>query len=101
VKWSFDAPFMRVIIDDYTSMPSIDSFRQILSSSTIYVSGSGFSRKEEDIPSSYYTLKYMPVDKITVVGKPEETYEGVFRDTIATMELMGSSCEFSQYEFVN
>lgn len=100
VEWSYDAPFMRVIIDDYTSMPNIDSFRQILATSTIFVSGSGFDRKEIDIPSSYYTLKYMPVSKISLVGKPEETLEGIFRDSIATMELMGSSCEFSQYEFV-
>lgn len=101
VEWSYEAPFLRVIIDDYTSMPNIDSFRQILASSTIFVSGSGFDRKEEDIPSSYYTLKYMPVSKISLVGKPEETLEGIFRDSIATMELMGSSCEFSQYEFVS
>lgn len=100
VEWSYEAPFIRVIIDDYTSMPSIECFRQILASSTIFVSGSGFDRKEEDIPASYYTLKYMPVPKISLVGKPEETLEGIFRDSIATMELMGSSCEFSQYEFV-
>ena len=100
VDWSYEAPFLRVIIDDYTSMPNIDSFRQILASSTIFVSGSGFDRKEEDIPASYYTLKYMPVSKISLVGLPEETLEGIFRDSIATMELMGSSCEFSQYEFV-
>ena len=34
---SYDMPFMRVIIDDYTSMPSIESLRQIRSSSTIFV----------------------------------------------------------------
>lgn len=101
IEWSYEAPFLRVIIDDYTSMPNIDSFRQILASSTIFVSGSGFNRKEEDIPASYYTLKYMPVSKISLVGRPEETLEGIFRDSIATMELMGSSCEFSQYEFVS
>ena len=101
VNWSFDLPFMRVIIDDYTSMPSIESFRQIRASSTLFVSGSGFNRKESEIPASYYTLKFMPVPQITLVGKPEETYEGIFRDSIATMELMGSSCAFSQYKFVN
>lgn len=101
VNWSFDLPFMRVIIDDFTSMPSIESFRQIRASSTIFVSGTGFNRKESEIPASYYTLKYMPVSQITLVGKPEETYEGIFRDSIATMELMGSSCAFSQYKFVN
>ena len=42
----------------------------------------------------------MPVPKISLVGKPEETLEGIFRDSIATMELTGSHCEFSQYEFV-
>ena len=99
--WSHDLPFMRVIIDDYTSMPSIESFRQIRASSTLFVSGSGFNRSESDIPASYYTLKFMPVSKITLVGKPEETFEGIFRDSIATMELMGSSCGFSQYKFVN
>lgn len=101
MKWSYDLPFMRVIIDDYTSMPSIESFRQIRASSTLFVSGSGFNRKESEIPASYYTLKFMPVPKITLVGKPEETFEGIFRDSIATMELMGSSCKFSQYKFVN
>lgn len=100
VRESWEMPFLRVIIDDYTSMPNIDSFRQILASSTIFVSGSGFDRKEDQIPASYYTLKYMPVPKISLVGKPEETLEGIFRDSIATMELMGSHCEFSQYEFV-
>ena len=100
VEWSYEAPFIRVIIDDYTSMPNIDTFRQILATSTIFVSGSGFDRKEEDIPASYYTLKYMPTPKISLVGRPEETLKGIFRDSIATMELMGSSCEFSQYEFV-
>lgn len=100
VQLSYDGPFMRVIIDDYTSMSNIDSFRQILASSTIFVSGSGFNRKEEDIPASYYTLKHVPVPMISLVGKPEETFEGIFRDNIATMELMGSRCEFSSYEFV-
>lgn len=100
VRDSWELPFLRVIIDDYTSMPNIDSFRQILATSTIFVSGSGFDRKYEDIPASYYTLKFMPVSQMSLVGKPEETLEGIFRDSIATMELMGSHCEFSQYEFV-
>jgi hypothetical protein len=52
------------------------------------------------IPASYYTLKFMPVNMISLVGKPEERFEGVFRDNIATMELMGNNCEFNQYEFV-
>lgn len=97
---SYEAPFSRVIIDDYTSMPGIESFRQIRASSTLFVSGSGFNRREQDIPASYYTLKFMPVPKISLVGKPEETFEGIFRDSIATMELIGSNCKFSQYKFV-
>jgi hypothetical protein len=100
VQMSYEAPFMRVIIDDFTSMVGIDSFRQILASSTIFVSGSGFNRDFGMIPASYYTLKFMPVNMISLVGKPEETFEGVFRDNIATMELMGNNCEFNQYEFV-
>ena len=101
IKMSYDMPFMRVIIDDYTSMPNIDSFRQILASSTLFVSGSGFQRRPEEIPASYYTLKYTPVNSISIVGRPEETLEGVFRNNVASYELMGSSCEFSQYEFIS
>jgi len=101
VNLSYTAPFMRVIIDDFTSMSGIDSFRQILSSSTIFVSGSGFDRKPEQVPASYYTLKTVPVAKISLVGNPRETFEGVFRNSIATMELVGTNCEFSQYEFVS
>ena len=100
VKLSYDTPFMRIIIDDFTSMPGIESFRQILATSTIFVSGSSYKRDRKNIPSSYYTLKYVPTDKITLVGRPEKTFAGVFRDTIATMELMGSRCEFSIYEFI-
>lgn len=100
VKMSYEQPFMRVIIDDYTSMASIDSFREILASSTIFISGSGFDRDPESVPYSYYTLKAAPVEKLSLVGKPEETYRGIMRDNIATMKLMGSSCEFSVYEFV-
>lgn len=101
MELSYEKPFMRLIIDDYTSMPYIESFRQIRSSSTIFVSGSGFNRKDSEIPVSYYTLKNIDYKKITVVGKPEETFEGVYRDSIATLELIGSNNEFSQYEFVN
>jgi hypothetical protein len=100
VQMSHKVWFMRIIIDDFTSMVGIDSFRQILASSTIFVSGSGFNRDFDMIPASYYTLKYMPVNMISLVGKPEETFEGIFRDNIATMELMGNNCEFNQNEFV-
>lgn len=97
---SHKEPFLRVIIDDYTSMSEIDTFRQIYATSTIFVSGSGFNRDEKDIPPVYYTLKYAPTKAISIVGHPEQTYEGVFRDNIATMDLMGTSCEFALYEFV-
>lgn len=100
VKMSYEQPFMRVVIDDYTSMASIDSFRQILASSTIFISGSGFERDPKTIPYSYYTLKNAPAQKLSLVGRPEETYKGIVRDNIATMKLMGSSCEFSIYDFI-
>lgn len=100
VKMSYEQPFMRVVIDDYTSMASIDSFRQILASSTIFISGSGFERDPATIPYSYYTLKNAPAQKLSLVGRPEETYKGIVRDNIATMKLMGSSCEFSIYDFI-
>ena len=91
---------MRVIIDDYTSMTNIDNFRQILASSTIFVSGSGFEREPEQIPTSYYTLKYSLTPYISLVGRPEETFKGVVRNNIAMIKLLGSSCAFSVYDFV-
>lgn len=100
VEMSHDKPFMRVIIDDYTSMTGIDSFRQILASSTIFVSGSGFERSPELIPTSYYTLKYSPCESIKLVGLPEQTYKGVVRNNIAMIKLLGSSCDFSDYDFI-
>lgn len=100
VEMSHDKPFMRVIIDDYTSMGGIDTFRQILASSTIFVSGSGFERDPVLIPTSYYTLKYSPYDCISVVGAPEDTYKGVVRNNIAMIKLLGSACDFSDYDFI-
>ena len=100
VEMSHDKPFMRVIIDDYTSMGGIDTFRQILSSSTIFVSGSGFERSQDLIPVSYYTLKYSPFENIRLVGLPEDTYKGVVRNNIAMIKLLGSACDFSDYDFV-
>ena len=100
VNISHDKPFMRVIIDDYTSMPNIDNFRQILASSTIFVSGSGFERDPSRIPTSYYTLKYSLTPYISIVGRPEDTYKGVVRNNIAMIKLLGSSCDFSVYDFV-
>lgn len=100
VDISHNKPFSRIIIDDYTSMPNIDCFRQILASSTIFVSGSGFERDINQIPTSYYTLKYSLPKHISVVGKPADTYKGVVRNNIAMIKLLGSSCDFSIYNFV-
>lgn len=100
VKLSYIKPFMRVIIDDYTSMTDLESFREILASFTLFVSGSGFERDFDSIPPSYYSLKYAPSNKLSIVGKPEETYKGILRNNILTMEILGSSCEFSTYEFI-
>ena len=100
VEMSHDKPFMRVIIDDYTSMGGIDTFRQILASSTIFVSGSGFERSPDLIPTSYYTLKYSPYESISLVGLPEDTYKGVVRNNIAMIKLLGSACDFSDYDFI-
>jgi hypothetical protein len=100
VGLSYESPFTRIIVDDYTSMPCVDRFREILAPSTIFVSGSGYNRKASDIPSSYYTLKYAPTSMISLVGDPNKTYAGVFRDCISTTELLGSMCKFSRYEFV-
>lgn len=100
VEISHDKPFMRVIVDDYTSMSGIDNFRQILASSTIFISGSGFERDISQIPTSYYTLKYSDTKNISIVGYPEDTYKGVVRNNIAMIKLLGSSCDFSVYNFV-
>ena len=97
---SYIQPFMRVIADDMTDFP-LESMRQILASFTIFVSGSGFQRKPEDIPTSYYSLKNVPYQRISVVGKPEETYEGVMRNNITMVKLLGTNNPFSQYAFVS
>ena len=98
---SYEKPFMRVIVDDYTSMNDLESFRQIRSSSTIFVSGTGFlARKQEEIPAGYYTLKLAPVDYISIVGNPKETWKGIVRNNIACINLLGSNNEFSTYEFI-
>lgn len=97
---SYQAPFMRVIADDMTDFP-LDKMRQILASFTIFVSGSGFQRNPEDIADSYYSLKHIPYQKISVVGKPEETYEGVMRNNIAMVKLLGTRNPFSQYAFIS
>lgn len=98
---SYEKPFMRVIVDDYTSMTELESFRQIRASSTIFVSGTGFlSRNPEEIPAGYYTLKLAPVEDISIVGNPEETWKGIVRNNIACINLLGSNNEFSTYEFI-
>ena len=97
---SYQMPFMRVIADDMTDF-SLDTMRQILASFTIFVSGSGFRRKPEEIPESYYSLKTVSYSKISVVGNPEETYEGVMRNNICMVKLMGTNNPFSQYSFVS
>lgn len=100
VQASYEAPFMRVIADDMTDFP-LDKMRQILASFTIFVSGSGWQRNPKDISDSYYSLKHVPYQKISVVGKPEETYEGVMRNNIAMVKLLGTRNPFSQYAFVS
>ena len=101
VSLSYDQPFMRIIIDDYTNMSGIDEFRQILATSTIFVSGSGFERDRNKISPSYYTLKHIDVDKYSLVSNPEDTKKGILRDSVATFNLIGSETEFSTYLFVN
>jgi hypothetical protein len=98
---SYEQPFMRVIIDDYTNMSGVDEFRQVLATSTIFVSGSGFERDKNKISPSYYTLKHVDVDKFSLVSNPEDTKKGILRDSVATFNLIGSETEFSTYAFVN
>lgn len=97
---SRERPFKRIIIDDYTSLPSLDTFRQIWATSTIFVSGSGFDRPIDTIPSCYYSLKNTDHEYITFVGDPEKTLKGVIRDNIATIKLVGTDNTFNSYQFV-
>lgn len=100
IEMSYKKPFARVIVDDYTNMSDLAYLKQILTPSTILISGHGFERDADQIPSSYYSLKNIPARKITLVGNPNEVYEGVFRDNIITGELLGCSSEFDIYNFV-
>lgn len=100
VKLSYEKPFMRIIVDDYTNMSGVDEFRQIFATSTIFVSGSGYERENNKIPPSYYTLKFIDVEKYSLVSDPEETKKGILRDSVATFNLIGSETEFSTYSFV-
>lgn len=101
VALSYEQPFMRIIIDDYTNMSGVDEFRQILATSTLFVSGSGFERDKNKISPSYYTLKHIDVDKFSLVSNPEDTKKGILRDSVATFNLISSETEFSTYNFVN
>lgn len=100
VELSFQQPFARVFIDDYTAMSDLNRMRQILTPSFIPVSGQGNERDLSRVPSSYYSMKNVPIDKITLVGDPEKTYEGVFRSNIVTGELMGCASDMDVYKFV-
>ena len=101
VEYSYEAPFMRIIIDDYTNMIGIDEFRQILATSTILVSGSGFEREKDKIPPSYYTLKHLDFEKFSLVADPEKTKKGIMRNSIATLELQCADTQFSLYSFTD
>ena len=101
VTLSYEQPFMRIIVDDYTNMSGVDEFRQILATSTLFVSGSGFERDKNKISPSYYTLKHIDVDKFSLVSNPEDTKKGILRDSIATFNLIGSKTDFSTYSFIN
>lgn len=100
IEMSYKRPFARVIVDDYTNMTDLAYFKQILAASTVLVSGHGFERDADHVPASYYSLKNVPARKITLVGNPNEVYEGVVRDNIITGELMGCASEFDIYHFV-
>lgn len=100
VQLSYEKPFMRVIIDDYTNMNNVDDYRQILATSTIFVSGSGFERDKNRIPPSYYTLRHVEVDKISVVAPVEKTQKGILRNSILTLNINSSETEFSSYQHI-
>lgn len=101
VDLSYQKPFARVIIDDYTNMADLPKLRQILTYSFIPVSGSGFEGSIDRIPSSYYSLKNVPSEKIKLVGDPHKTYEGVMRSNIITGEILTSKSDFDVYSFVS
>lgn len=101
IAMSYQKPFARVVIDDYTNMSDLSRLRQILTFSFIPVSGSGFEKAVNEIPSSYFSLKNVPSEKIKLVGDPEKTYEGVMRSNILTGELLSSKSQFDAYQFVS
>lgn len=101
IEMSYQKPFARVVIDDYTNMNDLSRLRQILTFSFIPVSGSGFEKAINSIPSSYFSLKNVPSEKIKLVGDPAKTYEGVMRSNIMTGEIMTSKSDFDVYSFVS
>lgn len=101
VKLSYEAPFMRIIVDDFTNMTDVEEYRQILATSTLFVSGSGFERDKNKIPPSYYTLRHIDVEKFSLVSDVNDTKKGIERDTIATFNLIGSNTDFSTYKFIS
>lgn len=101
IEMSYEMPFARVVVDDYTNMNDLARMRQILTFSFIPVSGSGFERALNTVPSSYYSLKNTPYEQIKLVGDPVKTYEGVMRSNIMTGELLTSKSEFDVYQFVS
>lgn len=101
VLLSYEQPFMRIIVDDYTNMDGIEQYRQIRATFTLFVSGSGFERDKSKIPPSYYTLRHIDVNKYSLVAPVEETAKGVMRNNVATFNLIGSETDFSLYKFIN
>ena len=81
-------------------MNDVEEYRQIWASSTLFVSGSGFDRDKNRIPSSYYTLRNIDVEKYSLVSDTEDTKKGIRRDIILTCNLLGSDSAFSTYNFV-
>lgn len=100
INLSYIKPFSRVIIDDYTNMNDLPYLRQILTFSFIPVSGSGFEKNINAIPSSYYSLRNVNSELIKVVGDPNKVYEGVIRSNILTGEIMTSMSDFDVYGFI-
>lgn len=101
IEMSYIKPFARVIIDDYTNMNDLPYLRQILTFSFIPVSGSGFEKNINEIPSSFYSLKNIDSELIKLVGDPDVVYEGVRRSNILTGEIMSCISDFDIYSFVS
>lgn len=98
---SHSTPFTRLIIDDFTSMIELGSFRQIYATSNIFVSGSGWNRDAKSIPISYYSLQGFNDSNITLVDDPARTMKGIRRDSILSLTLETSDNSFNEYAFVS